>query len=792
VTDALHQVPQVSGVQVNLADDTVQLSLTDATPFRDVFQTLNRAGYPPVTQTTRFEIGGMTCASCLGRVQRVLDDKPGVVEANVNLADDAAQVTFLPHVITAQALAKALTDAGYPSQAVTDHAADQETDHRGAEVLRHQNAVIWAAVLTLPVFIIEMGGHVFPQWHHLIMRTIGQTGSWLAQFALTTVVLLGPGRAFFTRGATAARHFAPDMNTLVALGAGAAWLYSTIALFLPGVMPPGSAVVYFEAAAVIVTLILLGRWLEARAKGQTGEAIQQLIGLQPQTAWRQAGADWEEIPIDALALDDVILIRPGARVPTDAIAVSGQSPVDESMITGEPIPVIKSAGDTLTGGTVNGAGTLTARVLHIGADTTLSRIIHMVRQAQATRLPVQALVDRITLWFMPAVLGVATLTFLSWLFFAPQPALPSALVAGVSVLIIACPCAMGLATPTSIMVGIGSAARKGVLFRQGDALQSLSAMGAIAFDKTGTLTKGTPEVTTFKVAEGYDAPKLLARIASVEALSEHPLAHAVVQAAQAQDLALGTPETFRVLPGQGVQADLDGASVAVGNSDLMAALGVDLSAMKHDSDTLAEAGNGVFFAAVDGHLAALIGVSDPIREDTADAIKRLRQEGLAVAMITGDNTRTATAVARAVGIEHVVAETRPEDKVDALKGIAAAYDKVAFVGDGINDAPVLAQADVGIAVGTGTDVAIETADVVLMSGALSGVVRAFDTSRRTLRNIRQNLFWAFGYNVLLIPLAAGVLYPAYGLLLSPALAAGAMALSSVFVVLNALRLRRLL
>ena len=790
VTRALQGVSGASDVTVNLAEETARFTVEGDAQMREAIRTLSTAGYPAGTQEVRLAVSGMSCASCVARLERALTDAPGVIDAQVNLADDTALVRFVPGVGSIEALTEASARAGYPATPVgateeTDRAAEKE-----AEAQLTFRAMLWSAALTIPVFVLEMGGHLFPAWHHTIARTIGMQTSWGIQFLLTTLVLFGPGRGFFTRGFPALWRGAPNMDSLVALGAGAAWVFSTVSYFAPGLLPQGTRVVYFEAAAVIVTLILLGRWFEARAKGRTGAAIRKLVGLQPRTALVRRGADWVEVPVAELAVGQEFLLHPGARVPTDATVVSGESRVDESMITGEPMQVAKSAGSPLTGGSVNGNGSLVCRAERVGKDTTLAQIIRMVQQAQSERLPIQALVDRVTLWFVPVVIGIALLTVLFWLVFGPQPGLSLALVAGVSVLIIACPCAMGLATPTSIMVGTGRAAELGVLFRQGDALQSLSQVRVIALDKTGTVTEGRPALTSFHAMEGEDADALLAAIAAVERQSEHPIAKAVLDEAAARGLSLPGIASVEVRSGQGIVAEVAGDRIAIGNARLMAFEAASHEAVAQEAETLAGEGKTVFFAARNGRLAALMAVSDPLRATSAEAIAALRQRGLEVAMITGDREQTARAVARQLGIDTVIADVLPEGKTEALKALRAAHGKVAFVGDGINDAPVLAEADVGIAIGTGTDVAIETADVVLMSGDLLGVVRAFEMSARTLRNIKQNLGWAFGYNTLLIPVAAGLLYPAFGILLSPGLAAGAMAFSSVFVLGNALRLRR--
>jgi heavy metal translocating P-type ATPase len=640
------------------------------------------------------------------------------------------------------------------------------------------------------VFLLEMGGHVIPGVHHLIGQTIGHQTSWIIQFLLTSAVLLGPGAVFFRRGLPSLIKGAPDMNSLVALGSLSAWAYSSVALFLPGLLPQDARAVYFEAAAVIVTLILLGRWLEARARGRTGSAIRNLIGLQPKTARIEQGDDIREVAIDAISVGDILVVRPGERVAVDGAVVSGTSYVDESMITGEPVPTSKGTGDWLVAGTVNGAGVLRFTAQKVGRDTMLAQIIAMVQQAQGAKLPIQALADRVVRVFVPVVMAVAAIAVVVWLAVGPEPSLPFALVAGVSVLIIACPCAMGLATPTSIMVGTGRAAELGVLFRKGDALQGLGDTRVVAFDKTGTLTIGHPTLTDIQVVSGRDENTVLALIAGAEAQSEHPIARAIESETQRRSLVIPRAENVQALNGFGLQANVDGHDVLIGAARLMQREGIDWSGFDNEFAALQEQGKTPLLAAIDGQIAAIIGVSDPVKPGAAAAIAALRAEGVEIAMITGDARGTALAIAAELGISQVEAEVLPDGKRDAVQRLRAAYGTVAFVGDGINDAPALAEADVGLAVGTGTDVAIESADVVLASGDLAGVVNALYISRHTMRNIRQNLFWAFAYNAALIPVAAGILYPAFGMMLSPMLAAGAMALSSVFVLSNALRLRR--
>ena len=678
--------------------------------------------------------------------------------------------------------------------ATGDDAAAQRRDDE-ARLLKRD--LIVAATLTLPVFLLEMGGHMVPALHHWIAATIGLRASWLLQFVLTTLVLLLPGRRFYLKGLPALARLAPDMNSLVAVGTLAAWGFSSVATFWPALLPAGTVAVYFEAAAVIVTLILLGRWLEAKAKGRTSQAIRRLVGLQPKTARVRRGGAVIELPAAELQRGDLVEVRPGERIAVDGEVVEGRSYVDESMITGEPVPVLKEPAAAVVGGTVNQGGALVVRAGAVGAATVLAQIIRMVEQAQGAKLPIQTLVDRVTLWFVPAVMAAAALTFALWFWLGPDPALRFALVNAVAVLIVACPCAMGLATPTSIMVGTGRGAELGILFRQGEALQLLKDAKVVAVDKTGTLTEGRPTLTDLELTAGFNRADVLAQVAAVEAKSEHPIAQAIVAAARAEQLALPRIDRFETLTGYGVRAQIGpsrseaGPSrVDIGADRLMARLGIDVAPFAAVAQRLGDEGKSPLYAAIDGRLAAVIAVADPIKPSTPAAIAALHALGLKVAMISGDNRRTAEAIARRLGIDEVQAEVLPAGKVDAVRALQAAHGTVAYVGDGINDAPALAQADVGMAIGTGTDVAIEAADVVLMSGSLQGVPNAIALSKATIANIRQNLFWAFVYNTALIPLAAGALYPSHGLLLSPVFAAGAMALSSVFVLGNALRLKR--
>ncbi len=783
---ALTSVAGVREAAVNLANANATVHYDAPADTGKLTAALAKAGYPATLDQITLDIENMSCASCVGRVERALAAAEGVAEVSVNLASETATVKFVAGATTPQILAGISTQAGYAAKPRSEAQDRPATKAAEAEAVWQQFLI--AAVLTLPVFVVEMGGHFIPGVHHLIANTIGMQTSWVLQFVLVTAVLAWPGRVFFARGVPSLLKGAPDMNALVAIGTFAAWGFSTVATFLPQLLPAGTRAVYFEAAAVIVTLILLGRWLEARAKGRTGEAIRKLVGLQPKSALIAVDGDTQEMPIAEIAVGQIIRVRPGERVALDGLVTQGNSFVDESMITGEPVPVEKTVGSQVTGGTVNGASSLDVRVTRTGSETMLAQIIRMVEDAQGAKLPIQDLVNRITMYFVPAVLAVAVVTVLVWLVFGPDPALGLALVAGVAVLIVACPCAMGLATPTSIMVGTGRAAEMGVLFRKGDALQALRDANVVAFDKTGTLTEGRPALTTLDVTD-FPENDVLRLVASVEDHSEHPIARAIVQAAKDRGLSLTTPKDFKTLTGYGISASVDGHGVLVGADRLMAREGIALDALTEAANRIAAEGQTPLYAAIDGKLAALIGVSDPVKPATPAAIKALHAQGKTVAMITGDNAATAQVIAARLGIDHVVAEVLPEGKVRAIRDLQQKHGKLAFVGDGINDAPALAAADIGIAIGTGTDVAIESADVVLMSGDIGGVVNAFEVSRRTMRNIRENLFWAFAYNTALIPVAAGVLYVFGGPLLSPILAAGAMALSSVFVLSNALRLR---
>ncbi|WP_100656889.1 heavy metal translocating P-type ATPase [Alteromonas flava] len=737
------------------------------------------------------QIEGMNCASCVRRVELELAKVPGVSRAIVNLAASKANIYFDLQP-TPQELVDAVEKAGYSAHYVEYESAEYETATvvKDKEQAMLKRDLMLAAVLTLPVFVLEMGAHLVPSVHHYIATTIGMQVNWYIQFVLVSIVLAVPGRRFFKQGLPALLRRSPDMNSLVVVGTSSAYIFSVVATFIPAALPTGSRNVYYEAAAVIITLILLGRLLEARAKGKTSQAIQRLIGLQVKTALVVRDEKRIHIPISEVSVDDIVEIHPGESIPVDGEVINGSSYVDESMVTGEPVPVEKQVGSLAVGGTINQTGALTVKVNAVGTNTVLAKIIRLVEGAQGAKLPIQSLVDQVTMWFVPAVISLSALTFFVWLIWGPPGTVSLALVNAVAVLIIACPCAMGLATPTSIMVGTGKGAEMGVLFRKGEALQQLKDTKLIAMDKTGTLTKGRPVVTDFYPKDSFSNDRVLALIAAVEDKSEHPIAQAIVEKARSQELDLHEVSDFESVTGFGVKGMVDDIRVEIGADRLMAQLGIDTSYFSDVAKRLGNEGKSPFYAALNGELAAIIAVADPIKGGAAEVVRNLHQLGVQVVMLTGDNRRTAEAVAHQIGIDRVVAEVLPEGKLNTLKKLRDEFGCIAFVGDGINDAPALAEADVGIAIGSGTDIAIEAADVVLVSESLNGVANAIVLSAATIRNIKQNLFWAFSYNIILIPVAAGVLFPTYGLLLSPILAAGAMTLSSLFVIENALRLRK--
>jgi len=794
VEGALGETEGVAAASVNFATERASVSFDPSrVQVNDLVQAVEGSGYKVRTTEATLTVQGMSCASCVSRVEDALEDLEVVVEASVNLATDRATVRYVPGASQPADFTAAIRDAGYD---VVDTSggkdrSDVEKKAREEEKRAMKSRFLWALVFGLPVFVLEMGSMHVPGTDAWIQQYASTQTLYYLLFALTSVVQFGPGLYFYKHGWPALRNLSPDMNTLVMIGTSAAYGYSVVATFLPEVLPAGTVHVYYEAAATIIMLILAGNYMEALAKGRASDAIRSLLSLQATTARVVRDGEEEEVDVRDVVPGDVIRVRPGEKVPVDGEVVDGSSYVDESMVTGEPDPVSKGEGDEVVGGTINKTGSFTVRATRVGEETVLSQIVEMVEEAQGSAPPIQSLADRVVKVFVPFVLATAAITFGIWIAFGPDPVLTYALVTAVSVLIIACPCAMGIATPISVMVGTGRAAELGVYVREGEALQALHSADLVALDKTGTLTKGQPEVTDILPQNGFEEDDLLRWVAAVETQSEHPIGEALVNRAEEHELDVPDATDFDAIPGHGVQATVDGHTVAIGAARLMERLNVSLDGREATADDLADAAKTPLYVAVDGTLAAVVAVADPIKDSTPDALDALHELGIEVAMITGDDERTARAIARELGIDRVQAEVLPNDKAEAVKQFQEQDQTVAFVGDGINDAPALAQADVGIAIGTGTDVAIESGDVVLMAGDLRGVPNAVHLSKSTMRNIKQNLFWAFAYNVVLIPVAAGVLYPSFGLLLSPGLAALAMVFSDLFVVGNALRLRRL-
>ena len=768
--------------------------------------------------TTTVPVSGMTCAACSARVQRALERVPGVSAANVNLMTGSATIDFDADTVAPEQLVEAIRATGYGAEIPrADESAEevlQDRDEAHAEelrVLRRKVAVSLAAAALTMVFSMVLAsvapGSMSDPLMRLMMPAVDgllQAAPWMNRVSadgwrylllgLTLPVVGWAGRHFYTRAWSAFRHHGADMNTLIAVGTGAAFLFSVAVtvfddwLVARGIEPQ----VYYEAVTWIIALVLLGNLLESRAKGRTSGALRRLIGLRPTTARVLRAGREEEIQLSELREGDEVVVRPGETVPADGVILQGSSYIDESMLTGEPVPVSRGAGDRVIGATLNRNGAFHLSVTRVGQDTVLSQIIRLVQQAQGSKAPIQRLADRISAVFVPVVLSLAVATFVLWFNFGPEPAHLHGLVAAVTVLIIACPCAMGLAVPTAVMVSTGRGAELGVLIKKGEALERTGHLDVLALDKTGTVTEGRPAVESVTLVPGseLDANTLLQLVASVERLSEHPVAESIVGEAERRGIAGRQVLEFQSVAGKGVAGVVEGRRVAAGNAVLMAELAVDTSPLQEESIDRTRRGQTTVFVAVDGRLTGLIAVADPIRAPSGEAISRLSRLGLDVVLLTGDDHRTATAVARSAGIERVIAEVLPDEKLRVVRRIQEEGKKVALVGDGLNDAPALAQADIGIAMGTGVDVAVEAADIVLMRSDLLGVVDAIRLSRRTMRIIRQNLFWAFVYNVIGIPIAAGVLYPRFGLLLTPAMAAAAMAASSVSVVTNSLRLRR--
>jgi len=791
IEKGLKETPGVETANVNFASEKAAIEYD---PSRVVLSKITGAieqmGYRAATKKSIFPVKGTTCASCVARVESALSGIPGVVYAAVNLASEKATVEYLEGTDAAD-LQRAVREAGYELGAEAATLEDVTTASQ-REIRTLRNRVIFATIMAAVIMVLSMVHH-FPFQPYIL---------WI----LATPVQFWIGWRFYQGAWGALKHRTADMNTLIAVGTSAAYFYSMVAVLLPGLLatPEIDLGLYFDTSAVIIALILLGRFLESRAKGQTSEAIKKLIGLKPKTATVIRDNTEMEISVDDVQIGDIVLIKPGERIPVDGTVKQGYSSVDESMITGESIPVDKKVGDPVIGGTINKMGSFQFEATRVGKDTTLARIIQLVEEAQGSKAPIQRMADVIASYFVPAVIGIAVFTFVIWFFLGPQPPLTYALLNFVAVLIIACPCALGLATPTAIIVGTGKGAENGVLIRSGEALERAHKINTILLDKTGTLTRGEPQVRNIIVTPEYTEDEILHLAASMEHDSEHPLALAIVQAAMGKGLKLSSTRDFKAIPGHGVEATVDGKSLLLGNVTLMKERGIPQNALTSEAELLWDQGMTALFFAIDNRAAGIITLADTIKPNARQAVAALQGMGIEAVMITGDNARTAEAIAKEASIDRVLAEVLPENKAAEVKRLQDQRKVVAMVGDGINDAPALAQADVGIAIGTGTDVAVETGDITLISGELNGIATAISLSKRTMLTIKQNLFWAFAYNVTLIPVAAGILYLFFGKtgipsglhfifgqygFLNPMLAAAAMAASSITVATNSLRLR---
>src|SRR5215203_151140 len=750
VERTLSEKEGVAEASVNFATEKASVTYEPAaTNPDDLIGAIRDAGYGADVRERTFSVTGMTCASCVGRVERALAKVPGVLEARVNLANERATVEYLAGEVEPRDLKKAIEGAGYG--VVREDSSVEDSHER--EYRKLKSDFLLAAALTALILLGSLA--------HMLGLMLPFPTGWLnfGLLLLTTPVQFWAGWRFYRGAWGALKHWQANMNTLVVMGTSAAYLYSAVATLAPGLFAAGRADVYFDTSALIITLILLGRVLEARAMGRTNEAIKTLAGLQAKTARVEREGYELDVPLEDVRVGDVVVVRPGEKVPVDGVVVAGESAVDEAMITGESIPVSKREGDEVIGATVNKTGSFRFRATRVGGETALAQIMRMVEQAQGSKAPIQRLADRISAVFVPAVIGVAAVTFLVWLLFGPEPALTFALLNTVAVLIIACPCAMGLATPTSIMVGTGKGAEGGILVKGGEALEEAHKLTTVVLDKTGTLTRGEPRLTDVIPLDGLSGDELLVVAAAAERRSEHPLGEAIVAGAMDRGLDVPEPETFDAPTGRGVRATVTGKTVLVGSRKLMDESGVPEDGLASRFEELTASGKTPMFVAVDGEVAGLVAVADVVREESKEAVDLLRRMGLEVVMLTGDNGRTAESVAGELGIERVLAEVVPEDKEQEIRKLQVEGKVVAMVGDGINDAPTLASADVGVAIGTGTDVAMEAADLTLISGDVRGVARAIRLSKATMQNIKQNLFWAFAYNVALIPVAAGILYP---------------------------------
>ncbi|MBE2199499.1 MAG: heavy metal translocating P-type ATPase [Anaerolinea sp.] len=796
VERSLQAVPGVATAHVNFSLGQAHVTYNpEQADVSDFIGAVKKAGYNVGTAEMRVRISpGLHCASCVGFIEEALNSVPGVLATTVSPGTDTALIRYVPEQVDFAAVQAAVESTGY--QAARPVEQEESVDEETAAHQREYQSLLrkfwFAAIISVPVMLVA-----YPElpWLYLPNLFVGEVSETLIRWlfilsgVVTLPVMVYSGRQFFTGGWAAFKHHSADMNTLIALGTSAAWIYSTVALIVPSIFPEGTATPFYDVTAVVTALVVLGQAIEVRAKGQTSQAIRKLLDLQAKTARVLRDGQEIEIPVEEVLVGDVIVVRPGDKIPVDGEIVDGRSAIDESMVTGESLPVDKKIGDEVIGATVNTTGSFKFRATKVGKDTALAQIVKMVQDAMGSKAPIARLVDVVSSYFVPAVMIISILTFLVWFNFGPGQALAFAIVTAVTVLIIACPCAVGMAVPMSLVAGVGKGAEHGVLIRNGEALQTASQLNVIVLDKTGTITKGKPALTDTVPANGFEAAVLLHYAASADQLSEHPLAQAIVEGARSQGAALVEPTEFDAVPGHGVETVVEGHTVLVGNVKLMRRHNIDVSTIEADVQRLQGEGKTAMYVAVDGRAAGVVAVADTIKEDSIQAIRVMQAMGLEVMMLTGDNERTAQAIARQVGIQRVLADVLPEDKAQEVHLLKVGGKKVGMVGDGINDAPALVEADVGFAIGTGTDVAIEAADITLMSGSLKGVAYAIEISRATMRNAKQSLFGAFAYNSLGIPVAAGILYPFFGLLLSPLLAGAAMAASSVTVVTNANRLR---